>query len=225
MNLFDPEHNNTILFEKSANYFQEQNAPLRINAMLNDVKLIFLTINPINRAYSWYQHQRFHNDTIAMKYSFYDVLLLKTKNETELKLMQALKNKCLDPGLYSKHLRNWLKYFSFKQIFHVDGDLLKNKPYDCMNNLQKELQIPIEINFQKMLKFNQKKGFYCAYQNKRVKCLGQSKGRHYKPIDLNSSKYLYNFYKDANRDFYFLLKKYSFNIPIWLKQNLNLVSE
>lgn len=223
--MFEFSSNRTIFFEKSANYFNELNAPLRIKSLLSDVKLILLTINPINRAYSWYQHQRFHNDTIATKYSFYDVLQLRTKNATELVQMKFLRYKCLDPGLYSKHLKNWLKNFSSKQLVLVDGDLLKTKPYDCLNNLQKELSLPIKIDYRKILKFSKKKGFYCSFVNNRMKCLGQSKGRYYAPLDLNSSKYLYNFYKNSNRDLYLLLRKYSFNIPGWLKENLNILSE
>lgn len=51
-----PDQNQTVVFEKSANYFAEPLAPLRIKTMLNKtVRLIFLSINPIDRAYSWYQ--------------------------------------------------------------------------------------------------------------------------------------------------------------------------
>ena len=56
LSLFDKaKSNETILFEKSANYFTESNAPGRIKALDNDMKLAFITINPIDRAYSWYQ--------------------------------------------------------------------------------------------------------------------------------------------------------------------------
>jgi hypothetical protein len=44
-----------ILFEKSANYFSEAKAPLRVKTLLKDVKLIVITIDPVQRAYSWYQ--------------------------------------------------------------------------------------------------------------------------------------------------------------------------
>lgn len=46
----------SLVFEKSANYFSHAQAPRRIRALLQDqVKLIVLTIDPIRRAYSWYQ--------------------------------------------------------------------------------------------------------------------------------------------------------------------------
>jgi hypothetical protein len=44
-----------IVFEKSANYFSEPKAPARIKSLLSEVRLVLLTINPGDRAYSWYQ--------------------------------------------------------------------------------------------------------------------------------------------------------------------------
>ena len=48
---------NTLLFEKSANYFDSEKAPERVYALLPDAKLMCIIINPIKRAYSWYQVQ------------------------------------------------------------------------------------------------------------------------------------------------------------------------
>ncbi len=47
--------NETIFFEKSANYFNDPNAPKRIRKFFKNVKLIAILIDPIQRAYSWYQ--------------------------------------------------------------------------------------------------------------------------------------------------------------------------
>lgn len=58
LSLFDNSSSlpNTILFEKSANYFSHSKAPIRIRSLFKDnVKLIILTIDPALRAYSWYQ--------------------------------------------------------------------------------------------------------------------------------------------------------------------------
>ena len=43
------------VFEKSANYFDGDKVPERVHALLPNVKLIMILINPIKRAYSWYQ--------------------------------------------------------------------------------------------------------------------------------------------------------------------------
>lgn len=48
--------NQTVrLFEKSANYFDGDKVPERVSALLPNIKLISILINPIQRAYSWYQ--------------------------------------------------------------------------------------------------------------------------------------------------------------------------
>jgi heparan sulfate N-deacetylase/N-sulfotransferase NDST2 len=43
------------LFEKSATYFDGENVPLRVHALLPAVRLVTILISPIRRAYSWYQ--------------------------------------------------------------------------------------------------------------------------------------------------------------------------
>ena len=68
-----------------------------------------------------------------------------------------------------------------------------------------------------ILKFNKKKGFYCVNYERKVKCLGQSKGRHYPAIDSNSKAYLTSYYNNSNKKFYDFLRRYSYNIPMWLK--------
>lgn len=159
LNLFEQSETETkILFEKSANYFTELDAPIRIRTLLKNVTLIYISINPIRRAYSWYQHMKSHNDTTAMKYSFYDVLMLNSNNSSTLSHMKSLRNRCLDPGQYYKHLKNWLKYFPSKQIIPVDGDLLRNEPYKCLNDLQIKLGLENQIDYRKIIKYNKKKG-------------------------------------------------------------------
>lgn len=44
-----------VFFEKSANYFSDPKVPVRVKSLIKDVKLIALTIDPADRAYSWYQ--------------------------------------------------------------------------------------------------------------------------------------------------------------------------
>lgn len=215
MNLFDqPEKESQILFEKSANYFTESNAPLRIKTLLKNVKLIMISIDPVQRAYSWYQHMKSHNDKTAFQFSFYEILMLNSSNQSIRSQMKSLRTRCLDSGLYSKHLKNWLKYFTSDQIIQVDGELLRRQPYKCLNDLQKKLGLETEIDFKKMLKYNKKKGFYCV---NGTKCLGQSKGRQYPALDLKSKTYLVNFYRDSNRKLLNLFKKYAYSVPTWLK--------
>lgn len=75
---------------------------------------------------------KFHNDSIALNYSFYDVITLNASNQTVLDDLKKLRDRCVDPGLYHKHFSNWLKYFSSSQFFFVDGDKLRYDPYETL---------------------------------------------------------------------------------------------
>lgn len=51
-----PEKPNiTLLFEKSANYFESEVVPRRVAALLPRAKIVVILMNPAKRAYSWYQ--------------------------------------------------------------------------------------------------------------------------------------------------------------------------
>ena len=49
------DRSSTLLFEKSANYFDASLAASRVRALLPDALLISILIDPGARAYSWYQ--------------------------------------------------------------------------------------------------------------------------------------------------------------------------
>jgi hypothetical protein len=50
-----PSNGSFVNYEKSANYFDDHKAPKRIKLLNEDVKLVAFLMNPIDRAYSWYQ--------------------------------------------------------------------------------------------------------------------------------------------------------------------------
>ena len=57
MNFFPEvaENSSTLLFEKTANYFDSSKAPMRTRALLPEAKIIVILNDPIRRAYSWFQ--------------------------------------------------------------------------------------------------------------------------------------------------------------------------
>ncbi len=59
-----PSSRRKTIFEKSANYFDADDAPHRAHALLPNAKLIAILINPAKRAYSWYQ---VYNNLLFMK--------------------------------------------------------------------------------------------------------------------------------------------------------------
>jgi heparan sulfate N-deacetylase/N-sulfotransferase NDST2 len=79
-----------ILFEKSATYFDNELVPRRAHALLPRAKLVTILISPAKRAHSWYQHMRAHNDSVALNFTFYEVL---TATSVSPKVLRDLRNR------------------------------------------------------------------------------------------------------------------------------------
>eukprot|EP00061_Rhincodon_typus_P016128 g44177.t1 len=101
-----------FMFEKSANYFESEVVPKRAMALLPRAKIIAILINPVERAYSWYQHQRAHHDSAALNYTFYQVITARPDAPREVRVLQ---NRCLLPGWYATHIERWLTFYQPSQ--------------------------------------------------------------------------------------------------------------
>ena len=90
---FFPERkygNKSVLFEKSATYFDSSQAPQRAFQLLKNAKLVVILISPSDRAYSWYQHMRAKNEPTALNYTFYQVISTPADKATKpLKSLQS----------------------------------------------------------------------------------------------------------------------------------------
>ncbi|XP_048364779.1 bifunctional heparan sulfate N-deacetylase/N-sulfotransferase 3 isoform X2 [Sphaerodactylus townsendi] len=170
-----------FLFEKSANYFHSEEAPKRAASLIPKAKIITILIDPSDRAYSWYQHQRSHKDPAALKFTFYQVITAGHHASAELK---ALQKKCLIPGWYATHIGRWLAYFPPYQLLIIDGQQLRNDPAIIMDEVQKFLGVTPHYNYSEALTFDSHKGFWCQLlEEGKTKCLGKSKGRKYPAMD------------------------------------------
>nr|XP_030689970.1 bifunctional heparan sulfate N-deacetylase/N-sulfotransferase 1 isoform X3 [Globicephala melas] len=218
---FFPIPSNTtsdFYFEKSANYFDSEVAPRRAAALLPKAKVLTILINPADRAYSWYQHQRAHDDPVALKYTFHEVITAAP--DASLKL-RALQNRCLVPGWYATHIERWLSAFHANQILVLDGKLLRTEPAKVMDTVQKFLGVTNTIDYHKTLAFDPKKGFWCQLlEGGKTKCLGKSKGRKYPEMDLDSRAFLKDYYRDHNIELSKLLYKMGQTLPTWLREEL-----
>ncbi|XP_061758101.1 bifunctional heparan sulfate N-deacetylase/N-sulfotransferase 1b [Nerophis ophidion] len=205
-------------FEKSANYFDSEVAAQRAAALLPKAKIITILINPADRAYSWYQHQRAHDDPVALKYSFHDVITAGQDAPAKLRVLQ---NRCLLPGWYAVHLERWINYYHSSQLLVLDGQMLKTEPASVMDKIQKFLSLANAINYHKILAFDPKKGFWCQLlEGGKTKCLGKSKGRKYPDMDPESLAFLRDYYRDHNIELSKLLYRMGQPLPIWLREEL-----
>ncbi|KAG7458751.1 hypothetical protein MATL_G00223920 [Megalops atlanticus] len=210
-----------FLFEKSANYFPSEDSPKGAAALLPKAKIITLLINPSDRAYSWYQHQRAHEDPAALRYSFYEVISAGHHAPAELR---SLQNRCLIPGLYAVHIERWLSYFPPSQLLIIDGQQLRTDPAAVMDEVQKFLGVSPYYNYSQALTFDPQKGFWCQLlEGGKTKCLGKSKGRKYPSMDAESRAFLSRYYRDHNIELSKLLHRLGQPLPSWVREELQKV--
>uniref|UniRef100_A0A671X287 [heparan sulfate]-glucosamine N-sulfotransferase n=1 Tax=Sparus aurata TaxID=8175 RepID=A0A671X287_SPAAU len=210
-----------FLFEKSANYFPSEESPRRAAALLPKAKIITLLINPSDRAYSWYQHQRAHEDHAALQFTFYDVISARPGAPAELRSLQS---RCLIPGLYFTHLERWLTHYPTNQLMIIDGHQLRTDPAAVMDEVQKFLGVTPHFNYSQALTFDPQKGFWCQLlEGGKTKCLGKSKGRKYPPMEPEAHAYLSRYYREHNVELSKLLHRLGQPLPSWLREELQKV--
>ncbi|XP_019512089.1 PREDICTED: bifunctional heparan sulfate N-deacetylase/N-sulfotransferase 4 [Hipposideros armiger] len=210
-----------FLFEKSANYFHSEDAPKRAASLVPKAKIITILIDPSDRAYSWYQHQRSHEDPAALRFNFYEVITTGHWAPSDLKTLQR---KCLVPGWYAVHLERWLTYFAASQLLIIDGQQLRSDPATVMDEVQKFLGVTPYYNYSEALTFDPQKGFWCQLlEGGKTKCLGRSKGRKYPPMSPEARAWLSSYYRDHNVELSKLLHRLGQPLPAWLRQELQKV--
>ncbi|NWQ72963.1 NDST4 sulfotransferase, partial [Columbina picui] len=210
-----------ILFEKSANYFHSEEAPKRAASLIPKAKIITILIDPSDRAYSWYQHQRSHEDPAALKFNFYEVITSDHWAPSEIRTLQK---RCLTPGWYAVHIERWLTHYPASQLLIIDGQQLRSDPATVMDEVQKFLGVSPHYNYSEALTFDPQKGFWCQLlEGGKTKCLGKSKGRKYPPMDQESRAFLSSYYRDHNVELSKLLHRLGQPLPSWLRQELQKV--
>ncbi|XP_018580567.2 bifunctional heparan sulfate N-deacetylase/N-sulfotransferase 2 [Scleropages formosus] len=207
-----------FMFEKSANYFDTEVAPKRAAALLPRAKILAVLINPADRAYSWYQHQRAHQDPAALNYTFHQVVTAGPTSSPELLTLQR---RSLVPGAYATHLERWLRYYQPTQLFIVDGAQLRSNPVQVMDGVQRFLGVTPIFNYTQALMFDESKGFWCQKtEGSRPKCLGKSKGRKYPEMGTETRSFLTEYYREHNMELLKLLNRLGQALPSWLREEI-----
>ncbi|XP_026164572.1 bifunctional heparan sulfate N-deacetylase/N-sulfotransferase 2 [Mastacembelus armatus] len=211
-----------FMFEKSANYFDTEVVPKRAAALLPRARILAVLINPSDRAYSWYQHQRAHQDPAALNNTFHAVV---TAGPLAPKELLALQRRCLNPGAYATHLEHWLQHYQPSQLHIVDGALLRINPALVMEGIQRFLSVTPIFNYTQALMYDDSKGFWCQrMEGGRPKCLGKSKGRKYPEMSPESRAFLTEYYHEHNVELLRLLNRLGQPLPSWLRQELQSTS-
>ena len=189
-----------ITIEKTPRYFVMPEVPSRISAMSKDVKLIIVVRDPVNRAISDFTQGS-----------------SKDPNVTETFVAKAFhangsggvhKNwSTLKTGIYVKHVKRWLNYFSLRQMHFVSGENLIANPAAEVQNVTDFLNLRRVIS-DKYFYFNETKGFPCLKKREGspdIKCFDKSKGRPHPHVEEIYIERLRKFYRPYNEEFYRLV--------------------
>lgn len=191
-----------IVGEAPGTYLNHPLVPNRIKIFLPNVKLITILRNPVERAYSAYNHAvRFGWETS----SFEDAIeeeqrRIKIENENdEIKINNPnytnfLQFSYLRHGLYAKNLKPWFELFPKNQFLFLSTDDLKSDPQKIIDTIFNFLNL-------KSIKLH-------PIQNKNV----GAGGGEYTPIKESTRNSLIDFYKDYNEELYKIInKKFNWN--------------
>lgn len=133
-NEFFPDiKNKLIMGEIDPEYMYFDHVAKNIYELLgNDIKIIFMLRNPVDRAYSHFLMNRRRG---YEKESFNKAILLES-NRIKKDFFHKNHFSYIDRGLYAKQIKNYLKYFKQENMFFIlfEEDFLNNRE-DTINKL------------------------------------------------------------------------------------------
>jgi hypothetical protein len=184
-----------IIGEASGTYLNHPLAPQRIKKTLPQVKLINFFRNPVDRAYSAYNH----SSKFGWEHSSFDVAveseikrinLMNDNPESTINNIDSvnfLQFSYLRHGHYASNLENWFNYFEKNQFRHFSTEDLDQNYDKIMNSLFVFFNLS-EINLKKEDRKN----------------IGVGKGK-YPPMNEKTRDFLIDYYKPHNEKLYNLI--------------------
>lgn len=141
-----------ITGDGATDYLYYPKAPQRVAQMLPNVKMFVVLRNPVDRAYSHYQHgQRNHWDSLSFDEAIdQEVDRLKGESPDDETLSFFRRFGYLEKGKYADYLEKWFDLFPRECFFIVKSeDLFSNKAMDIYCEAQEFLGLPIwkRVNF------------------------------------------------------------------------------
>jgi hypothetical protein len=204
---FPRRDGSSISFEASPDYFAASNkVAKRIFDYKQDMKLIMIFRDPIKRAYSaWNMYRnklnkdREHVEKYIQRRApgasiWFDIYRDKESlNDFHVAIMQELSARTagkvieaglLEVGLYAKHIKDFLKYFSREQILVLWYEDLVSRPAYLCDVITDFVGVP-QYGWDKIHYVNHHKGVYANAA-----------------MDSKTLYLLHEFYKDSNEEFF-----------------------
>jgi len=186
-----------IIGEASGTYLNHPLAPERVKKTLPQVKLINFFRNPVDRAYSAYNHSsklRWEHSSfdVAIESEIERINIMKDNPESIINNMAPvnyLQFSYLRHGHYASNLENWFNHFKKNQFMHFSTEDLDQNYNEIMNSLFVFFNLP-EINLKKEERKN----------------IGIGRGK-YPPMNEKTRDFLIDYYKPHNEKLYNLIGK------------------
>ena len=118
----------------------------------------------------------------------------------------------ISAGMYSTHIKNWLKYFSMDQILILNGEELVKYPYNEVKKLETFLNLKPLIKEEHFV-YKEDRGFYCIKKplnSENVQCLTEDKGRKHPNISLELIEKLNKFYEPLSHELFQMINRTRF---------------
>lgn len=143
-------NNHTLTGEASPLYLYHPESAKRIYETLEDVRLIVLLRNPVDRAIAHYRHEvRKGNESKSIGEAFNRHESSQARFEEIVENPDAftLNDQCfsyIPRGFYHAQIQNYLKYFNLNQMFFLESDRFFESPETSVQEIWKflELELP-----------------------------------------------------------------------------------
>jgi hypothetical protein len=140
---------NLIAFEASPSYLSDARAPARAAELLPDAKLIVLLRNPVDRAFSHWQHM--------VRLGFEELTFDEAVDAEDARLAPEFEKMQADPAYwsaafnrysylarsrYGEQLERWLAHYPASQFLVVDSEALYTSPRETFADVLRFVDVP-----------------------------------------------------------------------------------
>ena len=200
-NQMPPSMPGQLTMEKSPKYYETAEAPQRIHAMNESMKILLVVRDPVDRSVSHWQHSCRN----VRKLGFDAAFCQAYESSGVLKNDGDVDPNCeyINRSSYAKFIENWTRFFPLRTQLHVvDGQKLVSDPVSELRKVETFLGLRHYFT-QKNFQFNNKTGFYCLPSDGgHIRCLGKSKGVKHPTLDPLVEAKLRKYFKPSNQRFY-----------------------
>ena len=212
----EPAKDDEIVLEKSL-YFGNEVAVERVMKVFgNDIKLIIIVKDPVQRLIS---HFAMMFESMKTNATLAELVLIKDLNG---KLTVNTSHRIVQLSHYAKWMKIWLDVgFNLDNFLIIDGHKFVKNPIAELERMEKFLNLKHMLT-KETFYFDETKGFYCISKNflfadgtpsnHRGSCAAPVFGRKHPIIKPEHLEILYKYFAPLNRDFFDLI---GFEIPNW----------